>query len=148
MFVQSLTFAGSHFTDVCSIVCPKDSELQGPRQGESVGDQLSWEIWTFSWTRGIHIPWSPLSGEEGRRPRPSASLWGLACVCSFSLHLIALAQFFKALQKGLPGLGHAILQQPALALTLRVLRVGHALQRCVEEAESGSDAHLVGRTET
>lgn len=79
---------------------------------------------------------------------PSASLRGLACVCALNFHLVTLAQPFQALQKGLPGLRHALLQQPALTLTLSIFGVGHSFQCRVQVAQPNCDGHLVGGEKT
>lgn len=96
---------------------------------------------------GIHLPsvestTSQCSGEAGA-PGPSASFWGLACICALSFHLVTLAQRFQALQKGLPGLRHALFQEPALTFTLRVFGVGHTFQCRVQVAQPNCDGHLV-----
>lgn len=92
-----------------------------------------------------HFLESLLSVGEGAGPGPSASLRGLACVCALGVHLVTLAQRFQALQKGLPGLRHTLLQQPALTLALGVFGVGHAFQGCVQVAQPRRDGHLWGR---
>ena len=93
---------------------------------------------------GVHYSVLRGEGAEG----PSACRRGLACVLTLGFHLVTLAQLLHALQKGLPGLRHALLQKPALTLTLGVLGVGNAFQRRVQVAQPNSDGHLVWGEET
>lgn len=76
-----------------------------------------------------------------RRKRFSSAHCGHRCLPAL-LHFAALAHGLHFVHDVSEGLLHRLLQDPAFALTLRVLRVGQRRQRAVDILQANSHCHL------